>query len=55
MSNNIYDILSKLDSVAPKSQQTADKQTTYEQVQPRGSIIAGVRSTETNKGKSNEQ
>lgn len=54
MSNNIYDILSKLESIQPKQQDNTAKKPTYEQVKPRGSILDGIRLSE-NKGNTNEQ
>ena len=43
MSNNIYDIMAKLNSVEPKQEETKEE-TVYENVEPRGSIIDAVKS-----------
>ena len=42
MSNNIYDIMAKLNSVEPKQEETKEE-TVYENVEPRGSIIEAVK------------
>lgn len=43
MSNNIYDIMARLNSVEPKQEKTKEE-TVYENVEPRGSIIEAVKS-----------
>jgi len=43
MSNNIYDIMARLNSVEPKQEETKEE-TVYENVEPRGSIIEAVKS-----------
>ena len=43
MSNNIYDIMAKLNSIKPEQEETKEE-TVYENVEPRGSIIDAVKS-----------
>ena len=43
MSNNIYDIMAKLNSIQPEQEETKEE-TVYENVEPRGSIIQAVKS-----------
>lgn len=46
MSNNIYNILGKLNSLEPKQPEQKPAQPVYESVEARGSIIAGVKDIE---------
>lgn len=46
MSNNIYNILGKLNSLEPKQTEQKPAQPVYESVEARGSIIAGVKDIE---------
>ena len=43
MSNNIYDIMAKLNSIQPEQEETKEE-TVYENVEPRGSITQAVKS-----------
>jgi hypothetical protein len=46
MSNNMYDILGKLNGLSPKQEAPKPAQPLYESVEARGSIVAGVKSVE---------
>jgi hypothetical protein len=46
MSNNMYDILGKLNSLTPKQEAAKPAQPLYESVEAKGSIVAGVKSVE---------
>jgi hypothetical protein len=42
MSNNIYDILGKLDGLTPKANPVSTAEPIYESVDPRGDIMSAV-------------
>ena len=46
MSNNMYDILGKLNGLTPKEEAAQPAQPLYESVEAKGSIVAGVKSVE---------
>lgn len=46
MSNNMYDILGKLNGLTPKQEAPKTAQPLYESVEARGSIVAGVKTVE---------
>ncbi len=46
MSNNMYDILGKLNGLTPKQEEPAPAKPLYESVEAKGSIVAGVKSVE---------
>ena len=46
MSNNMYDILGKLNGLTPKQEAPKPSQPLYESVEAKGSIVAGVKSVE---------
>ena len=46
--NNIYNIMGKLNALTPKEEPVAQpKQKIYESVEPRGSVMSGIKSIET--------